>query len=212
MINKPLSFSHSDLTIINNLMSGSMNNKIWESENLKPIKKIIKNHYLSEQDYVCPYCQQKFNSKHGRYWDIEHIIPRSQTPEFMFEPYNLCMSCVDCNKEKSNKKTTNSVAKVRYPMNGGLFFIIHPHFDDYEENLIPVKPGVLYYPKTAKGRKTIEICGLSRFYEFIDYVTPDDAGNKLHELIGLLGTATDLDIKKVILKKIAVLSLRASID
>ncbi|TBL64874.1 HNH endonuclease [Hafnia paralvei] len=80
--------------------------KYWDTKGnneLDAIKKHIKDYYLLAQDYRCPYCQQKIIVTHNGAWDTEHIIPKDTHPNFMFEPQNLCISCKDCNGEKSNE-------------------------------------------------------------------------------------------------------------
>ena len=191
------------------ITSPNLSNKTWEDDDLADLKKYIKSYYLKAQNHTCPYCLQQFKSNHGRYWDIEHIISRDQTVEFMFEPLNLCMSCIDCNKEKSNSKTTKSTAKVRYPKKSDMFTIVHPHLDVYTDNIVPIEIGLFYYPKGSKGRKTIDNCGLNRFYEFAGYVSLDEAGLRISKLADLANKTDDVEIKKSIFTEITSLTLRS---
>ncbi|WP_025542318.1 HNH endonuclease [Vibrio parahaemolyticus] len=205
---KPISFpAHYDELIKNKLNCPDFNIKTWEDSDLDELRKYIKDYYITAQNYICPYCLQETKSKHGRYWDIEHIIPRVQTVEFMFEPLNLCVSCVECNVLKGETRTTRSVAKVNYPKRRDLYNIIHPFFDDYHENIIPVKVGLFYYPKQEKGRVTIDCCGLNRFYQFADYVPFEESVRKISELIELADNAKSPEIKKNIMEKISSISL-----
>ncbi|PSW17381.1 HNH endonuclease [Photobacterium phosphoreum] len=184
----------------------------WSDDDISNIKDKIKEHYLSTQKYQCPYCKQTIKSKHGRYWDIEHIIPRSYAPSFIFEPFNLCMSCVDCNSAKSDKKVTNSKAKVTYPKLSSAYLIIHPHFDKYSDNILVIKEGLYYVAKTKKGEKTIETCKLNRFYEFSNF----DSSIQEDETIFLLSTQlkleTDKKIRNKITCKIAELAIKGSLS
>ncbi|WP_232310339.1 HNH endonuclease [Vibrio sp. HENC-03] len=205
---EPISFpSDYENLIKSKLNCDNFNIKTWEDSDLDELRKYIKEYYLKAQDYTCPYCLQKIKSKHGRYWDIEHIVPRAQTLEFMFEPLNLCVSCVDCNKEKAAKHTTRSTAKQRYPKKSELYHIVHPFFDNYHENIVPVKVGLFYYPKEKKGRATIEYCGLNRFYEFADYVPFDESVRKISELVELADKTDSMEIKNDIMKKISSISI-----
>ncbi|MGF1806468.1 HNH endonuclease [Aliivibrio sifiae] len=204
----PVIFDENQKSIIENkIKEPYFSHKNWVDDELNPIKETIKVHYHSIQRTVCPYCKQKLNSKHGRYWDIEHIIPRSHQPSFMFEPYNLCLSCVDCNKEKSDKKITTSNAKKHYPKNSSQYLIIHPHFDHYDDYLIAVKPGLFYYPLEAKGRKTVEVCGLNRFYEFAGFGECEDVFSKINRLSELANNENSEIIRQEILAKISALAL-----
>ncbi len=44
------------------------------------------------------------------------------------------------------------------------------HFDDYDEHIKVIEVAGYYIPRTDKGRKTIEKCGLLRFaYKYANY-------------------------------------------
>lgn len=169
MINQILFSVDEILKVKAKLEDKEFSSESWSDEDIYDLKKNIKKHYLIEQKNICPYCKQKIKSNHGRYWDIDHVIPRSSVPEFMFQPLNLCVSCVDCNSAKSNKTVTNSKARKKYPSKSSDYLIIHPHFDDYHEHIIVIKEGFYYVARKKKGEKTIEVCKLNRFYEFSDF-------------------------------------------
>lgn len=208
----PVKYSKNELEIIKNKLSHEgFNYESWSDDDLQPIKERIKNHYHSIQNTICPYCKQKLNSTHGRVWDIEHIIPRSHAPNFMFEPKNLCMSCVDCNSEKSNKKITTSKAQHKYPTDKEQFLIVHPHFDDYDENIIILETGLFYYPLKPKGRKTIEVCGLDRFYKFAGFGDSGNIFEKIQILSERASSVSDLKIKEGILSQIAAIAMKGVI-
>lgn len=210
---KPVEYSLEDKEFIQSkINSDSFSHTSWSDDDLSLIKDTIKRHYHELQKSVCPYCKQKLNSTHGRHWDIEHIIPRVSAPKFMFEAYNLCMACVDCNAEKSAKLVTNSKAKLKYPISSEQYLIIHPHFDDYNEHLLVVEAGLFYYPLKPKGRKTIEVCGLNRFYEFAGFGSEENVFEKIHKLTSLSYSAENEDVKKSILKEIAALALNGIVN
>lgn len=205
----PVVFDPEDIAFIKLKLSDiNFTHRSWTDEDLQTIKDKIKSHYHAIQNTICPYCKRKLNTKNGRDWDIEHIIPRSIAPRFMFVPENLCMSCVDCNKEKSNKVVTTSNAKSRYPLKSTQFLIIHPHYDIYEEFLVAIEPGVFYFPKHQKGRNTIEICGLNRFYEFAGYGKDSNILEKIKLLTDSAEKASNAQIKAEMLSKISVLALQ----
>lgn len=204
-----IKYSDHDIKFIQEkLKSESFCSNSWSDDDLSSLKEKIKKHYHSIQNTICPYCKQKLNSTHGRHWDIEHIIPRSLAKNFMFEPQNLCMSCVDCNSEKSNKKVTTSTAQVKYPTNPDQYLIIHPHFDDYEKNLLVVEAGLFYYPLKEKGRKTIEVCGLNRFYEFAGFGEDEDVFEKITRLNEVASRTDDKQVKSKILEQVIALALK----
>lgn len=145
----------------------------WDNTNdheLKKIKKKIKDFYIKSQAYTCPYCRQKIHVEHNAAWDAEHIIPKDKHPQFMFEPLNLCVSCKDCNQEKSNKNVLKNKARTTLPQNSEDYLVIHPHLDDYAKHIRILNSSLFFIPLDTKGRATIEICGLLRFlYKFTDY-------------------------------------------
>ncbi|KAB7661756.1 HNH endonuclease [Plesiomonas shigelloides] len=209
----PIEYSQDEKEIIKAKMSEkSFTHKSWSDEDILAIKESIKSHYHKVQKGVCPYCKQQLNSTHGRYWDIEHIIPRSHVPSFMFEPKNLCMSCVECNSEKSDKKVTSSSAKTIYPTKPQQYSIIHPHLDNYEEHLLVIEAGLFYYPLKPKGRKTVEVCGLNRFYEYAGFGNNGDIFQTIQALTAAASSVEDDSIKHKILGQITALALRRMVE
>ncbi|HBQ1036867.1 TPA: HNH endonuclease, partial [Klebsiella pneumoniae] len=58
----------------------------------------------------------------------------------------------------------------RLPIRSEDYIIVHPHFDDYDEHIKVIEVAGYYIPRTDKGRKTIEKCGLLRFaYKYANY-------------------------------------------
>ncbi|PKH04285.1 HNH endonuclease [Psychromonas sp. MB-3u-54] len=184
--------------------------KSWSDSCLNNLKVIIKNHYVAEQNTTCPYCKRDLQTTHGRAWDIEHIIPRSIAKNFMFEPLNLCMACIDCNGAKSNKKVTNSTARHRYPAHSNSFLFVHPHFDNYNDNILVIRPGFLYVAKTDKGNQTINICGLNRFYSSAGFGADADTDERIFLLAQSLLNTDNPRIKKSIRSQLIELSIKAS--
>ncbi|WP_062033938.1 HNH endonuclease domain-containing protein [Acinetobacter sp. BMW17] len=48
-----------------------------ECKEILELKSLIRAHYLTETNNVCFYCKHQIPSQHGRYWDIDHILPKS---------------------------------------------------------------------------------------------------------------------------------------
>ncbi|PMO67578.1 HNH endonuclease [Vibrio splendidus] len=141
----------------------------WSNDEINMVKREIKSHYKSVQNLTCVYCRKIYPVQHSGVWDVEHIAPKSISPQFMFTPNNLCVACKDCNTEKSSKNVLVNRALVNYPQRTEAFVIIHPHFDSYEDH-IGIHLDRIYSPKSDKGRKTIEYCGLLRFsYESVGW-------------------------------------------
>ncbi|MCC4798662.1 HNH endonuclease [Enterovibrio norvegicus] len=161
---------------------------------------------------MCPYCRQELKTTHGRHWDIEHVIPRVTVSNFMFDGYNLCVACVDCNGEKSDKKVTNSTAKQHYPKNPQSFLFVHPILDDYDKYIIVIEKGLFYYPLEEKGKNTIEICGLNRFYQYAGYTYQMDVFERIQMLTNHAQTVTCSKTQTQLLEEIAALSLRSIVS
>lgn len=178
--------------------------KSWEDDDLASLKSRIKAFYLKEQFNTCVYCRVKIPSNHGRIWDIEHIMCRSLNSVFMFEPRNLCVSCVDCNSSKGDKPVTTSRAKQTYPIK---FTIVHPHFDEYGQHIKIIEPGRYYIARTEKGEKTISTCRLNRFYAIADYSDGDIDLDEIQSLANQLSHAKTDSKKQEILRKLALISI-----
>lgn len=134
----------------------------WASAEVQPVKKEIKDFYKVKQAYTCSYCAQEIRVKHSRAWDTEHIVARSIRPEFMFEPRNLCIACLDCNLAKGDVNVLVNKNRASYPKNGKGFRIFHAHFDNYDEH-IGVIGEKYYFAKSVKGSFTMFHCNLVRF-------------------------------------------------
>ncbi len=124
-----------------------------ENKNLIEIKKNIKDFYIISQGYVCPYCRQKIEVDHNAVWDAEHIIPKDKFPRFLFSPLNLCVSCKDCNLEKSNKNILKNDKRKTLPTKSDDYIFIHPHLDFYENHIKIMKSSLFFIPLDSKGKK-----------------------------------------------------------
>jgi hypothetical protein len=147
------------------LPKASKKGTYWDSDNpaVIAIRSEIKNFYLAQQNYECVYCKQRIVVTHNGAWDAEHIVPKSSHPQFMFIPENLCISCKDCNTEKGDKNVLDRFSRVRFTSDPEHYLIFHPHFDTYSQHIRLLPHSFFYMPKTEKGIKTIETCGLLRF-------------------------------------------------
>ncbi|EJB1796076.1 HNH endonuclease [Vibrio parahaemolyticus] len=144
----------------------------WEDKRNEQLRKHIKDHYIRKQNFTCVYCRQHIEVKHNGSWDAEHIIPKDKYPSFLFIPENLCVSCKDCNGQKSNKNVLTNTRKTRFPTKSEDYLIYHPHFDNYEDCITLLENSLFFVPKNNKGLKTIETCGLLRFlYKFSNHDT-----------------------------------------
>ncbi|MCL6236988.1 HNH endonuclease [Acinetobacter sp. ANC 5033] len=152
-----------------------------KASELAPLRLNLRLHYLTQQGYRCCYCKQLKQEEHGSTWDVEHIAPKALHPKFLFEPYNLCISCKECNESKSNKPVfNNGYDYKKYPLKSENFTIIHPHFDVYSEHMaIRRSPDgkIMHIPKTEKGKRVFEHCDLVRFT--MSFYNSDDLDQNL---------------------------------
>lgn len=146
------------------------NHKFWNEKvtELAPLRLNLRKHYLKEQKNRCCYCKMLKQEKHGSTWDVEHIVPKALFPNFLFEKYNLSLSCKECNDAKSNKSVfvKNQTNLTCYPLTSEKYSIIHPHFDKYSEHMdIRMSPTgqIMHIPQSDKGKNLFYHCDLLRF-------------------------------------------------
>ncbi|MCA2015626.1 hypothetical protein LDJ79_05855 [Vibrio tritonius] len=165
----PYVLSQEDINIIKSVLTDKTKSsqEKWKDDNVKTLKSKIKTHYIDEQDHKCAYCLVHNPSDNHKVWDTEHIIDKSSSPQWMFEPLNLCVSCPDCNSAKGIRAVAKSKKYTHFPKQSRNYKIIHPHFDTYEDHIDCALPGFTYRWKTEKGRYTIETCGLLRYHSAV---------------------------------------------
>lgn len=165
-------FSELELKYINDF---DLNDKTyWDNTNelMTSIRKKIRDHYLSSQNYQCCYCKMTKQEDHGLVWDIEHILPKILYPQFTFEPLNLAVSCKECNRAKWNKDVAEKSSNLsnRYLKTSKDITIVHPHLDKYEDHIQVIRYGENRIFHTTindsiKGSNTFHACNLMRFLQ-----------------------------------------------
>ncbi|WP_029839471.1 HNH endonuclease family protein [Vibrio parahaemolyticus] len=163
---KPYELSEAESQIVSKVQSDALPpQQKWDDNRVTTLKSKMKKHYIAEQGQTCAYCKVDLHTTHGMVWDTEHIIDKDSSPQWMFEPLNLCVSCKDCNGAKGTRAVTKGNVYQKFPSRNANYLIIHPHFDDYDEHIKVAVPGAVYLFNTEKGRKTIEVCGLLRYHK-----------------------------------------------
>lgn len=191
IIDKPIELSELALEVIEQKSKSAMfSHADWGCEELKVVRKEIREYYREIQRLRCVYCQNQVSARSAQGAFIEHIIPKSQNPHFMFEPKNLCVVCADCNEYKGGKsvdfeRITTSRNKRKYPESSADYRIVHPHFDEYEDHIL--KANRIYVDRSEKGGYTIYICGLNRFFrrfgrcdEYVNDIKLVEESERLH--------------------------------
>ncbi|WP_274882860.1 hypothetical protein [Vibrio harveyi] len=165
---KPYELSEEESQIVKSVQCDDLSpQQKWDDCRVTTMKSNIKKHYIAEQDKTCAYCQVNMHTTHGMVWDTEHIIDKDSSPQWMFKPLNLCVSCKDCNGAKGTRAVTKSKSYKKFPSKSANYRIIHPHFDNYDEHIEVAVPGATYRYITEKGRYTIEVCGLLRYHQTV---------------------------------------------
>ncbi|NLS17144.1 hypothetical protein HGP16_11305 [Rhizobium sp. P40RR-XXII] len=160
----PVVYSDANQLIIKNYEDRSAVDQAgsyWGDDEVAPIRKQIKDHYIAEQGQRCCYCTFEIATNNNAVWDGEHIISRDAAPRFMFVPQNLSISCKDCNLAKKEKEVRVNPALKRFPTRSEQYKIVHPHFDTYADHIQWF--GKVVKPLTDKGIETVAMCSLSRF-------------------------------------------------
>ena len=163
MILDPVAYDGTVDLIVQSYSSDPTRPNYWSQPEVAAIRQTVKAHYIVQQLHRCCYCEQPILSDNARMWDVEHIVPRSRRPEFMFEPRNLAVSCPDCNSAKSESETMFNPRLQRYPARSEAFKIVHPHFDEYSVHI--ARLGIVFMPLTDKGRWTLYHCNLLRYVQ-----------------------------------------------
>jgi 5-methylcytosine-specific restriction endonuclease McrA len=168
-INNPVSYSETEAAAIKaKIADPQFTHKSWSSDDLMAIRSAIRDHYKNQQNGLCAYCRNPISIHDALNCHVEHIAPKSIYPDFIFEPKNLCVICSDCNAIKRNQEVmsdepntiVNRKGRKHYPRSSTAFFIVHPHFDNWDEHLQIF--GKYYVDKSEKGHFTIGACVLNR--------------------------------------------------
>ena len=160
VIQSPYTLTSDDTKAIEKASNGHPQKDDWEKDTLKRFKERVRVHYRKQQNKKCAYCRMDVSTATS-YFHIEHIIPKSLHPEWMYEPLNLCVACANCNSAKNNQEVLSNKNATFLPTDSSGYIIIHPHYDRYFDH-IEIVDGLLYKGLTPKGTKTIEICNLTR--------------------------------------------------
>ncbi len=162
IIDHPYELTVEDLMAIEEASPEEKDKDDWEKKCLNDFKGRFRRDMLPKQNYRCAYCRLELHTNEVTP-EIEHIVPKNLKPNWMYEPFNLCLSCKLCNTKKGHRKKTlvdESVEEV--PHDAGAYKLIHPYLDRYSEN-IEFVGDILYRGISDKGRYTIWLCELNRY-------------------------------------------------
>ncbi len=160
VITSPYAITSADIKAVSKASKGKPQKEDWENSSLKAYKDRVRQYYRQQQNRKCVYCRMDVSSATG-YFHIEHIVPKSVHPEWMYEPFNLCLACPQCNSAKNIQEVLDNTDITDLPTESSDYLIIHPHIDRYFDN-IEIVDGLLYKGLTKKGEYTIKLCNLTR--------------------------------------------------
>ncbi|WP_343306724.1 HNH endonuclease [Chitinophaga niabensis] len=144
---------------------------VWNDETLSDLKRKIKLHCLGLTTEQCCYCRTDFTNEFMMVVDIEHVLPKSKFGDFMFELFNLSVSCKRCNMSIKKERTDFllDLNQIRLqPQNAGQYLFSHPNLDNYFDNIEYLfkakndKKIIKYTPLTDKGRFTYNFFNLNQ--------------------------------------------------
>ena len=162
VIDHPYELTGDDIQAIGEASPEAKDKDHWEKDCLKEFKRRLRASMLPKQNYRCAYCRLELHPNEITP-EIEHIVPKSLKPNWMYEQFNLCLSCKLCNTKKGHvKKTLVDESVDVMPRDSESYEMIHPHLDKYSEN-IEFVGDVLYRGISEKGKYTIWLCELNRY-------------------------------------------------
>ena len=163
IISEPYELTEEDKAAIQEASPLQKKGTHWGNRCLNEFKTRFRDDMEPKQNYICAYCRLELHPNEATP-EIEHIVDKGNYPDWMYEPFNLCLSCKLCNTKKSTKNVLVDESVTELPQDSASYLIIHPHLDKYSDYMEFVGD-VLYRPigdSNSKGAKTIEICELNR--------------------------------------------------
>ncbi|HEY9190905.1 MAG TPA: hypothetical protein VIM88_08570 [Sulfurovum sp.] len=167
-----LEFLPLELAYLNSLNNPTkLQQESWSAYNndasMKSLKKEMKIRLLLIQNDKCVYCMKNIDTRTHYDGDREHFANKDRYPQYTFEPYNLLISCSDCNRPL--KGTHNTISTFNSIYSNCEFNIVHPILDNVPDH-IDFTDKVLIFAKTDKGLRTIELFKLDHPYLYSERV------------------------------------------
>lgn len=138
---------------------------------------------LDLQNWRCAYCQAPIERHANGYRELDHILPKNASfraslpkahsekredrkvtfgyPKFTFEPFNLVITCKECNNHKGNFDPLKNRSRkiISYPKENN-FLWFHPHYHNYKKH-IRFNEDCTFTRESDEGENVIEACGLA---------------------------------------------------
>jgi len=113
----------------------------WDNNpRLDSLKQKLKEFGKLKTSHHCCYCMRDLYGEFNMVLDIEHILPKSKFPKFMFTGRNLAVSCKRCNmfikKSRIDFLVPPLVVGRERVFKSRYYQFIHPNLDNYEAHLL----------------------------------------------------------------------------
>jgi hypothetical protein len=112
------------------------------------------------------FCRCKVNV--GTSWsNLEHLVSKTEYPQFQFKSENLVYCCTKCNMSKVKQNTLSNPSADKeqqvYPTNSDGFEIVNPYYDDFQNHLDFIDDIIIVVANNSdKGKETIRLYKLYR--------------------------------------------------
>lgn len=132
--NNSITYTASEQSVIDAVLSSKITgSQRWNDSRMKSIKNSINRCCLKEQQCYCAFCEGLVNEGDA---PIEHISPKGLTPDFVFEPQNLVVSCTRCNSPKIKGEKATIIGAVNPVYANNSFCIVHPRLDNPNQHIL----------------------------------------------------------------------------
>lgn len=136
------------------------------SKGYSTFKGNIKVYLKKKQRGRCAFCRCRISN--GTSWsNLEHLVSKTDYPQFKFKPENLVYCCTKCNMSKVKQSVLGNPDMIKanqvFPNNSNEFKIINPYYDDYEQHIDFLDDIIVVVANnSSKGRETIKLYKLFR--------------------------------------------------
>jgi uncharacterized protein (TIGR02646 family) len=149
---------------LNEITADDGANLSW-GDSYKNFKRNIRRHLKLQQNGRCAFCRCRV-SVETSWSNLEHLVSKSDYPQFKTLCNNIVYSCTKCNMSKVKKNTlTNPVVdktNQEFPINSEGFLIVNPYHDHYEAHIDFIEDIIIIAVTPDKGRTTLEAYNLTR--------------------------------------------------
>jgi len=116
----------------------------WAANEISNLKRQVKELLKQKQGQTCCYCCRDIQGEFNLVLDLEHVLPKSVYPHYIFTPKNIAVSCKRCNMQFKKKdddfvvdafKFQGSNGEIRILFDKDAFLLVHPNLENWEDHL-----------------------------------------------------------------------------